>query len=42
MREREREVGSRVEMGKVRDTLLWGEKEHHFVSRFPGFARLPF
>jgi hypothetical protein len=25
-------------MANVRDTLLWMEKEPHFVRRFPAFA----
>jgi hypothetical protein len=37
-RESEREAGSRAEIGKVGDILLWGKKEHYFVRRFPGFA----
>jgi hypothetical protein len=30
--------------GEVRDTLFseGGEKEHHFVRRFPGYARSSF
>jgi hypothetical protein len=29
-------------LGRVRDTLLLDGKEHHFVIRFPGFARSSF
>ena len=29
-------------MGEVRDTLIWGQKEHSFVRRLPDFARSSF
>jgi hypothetical protein len=44
-REREREREGRgvcVVKGTSYTQALWGETEHHFVRRFPGFARLSF
>jgi hypothetical protein len=43
MKESGREGSRRVDESEKSETLYCGEwKEHHFVRRFPGFARSSF